>query len=188
MTGSRAGLDGCGKSRPNRDSIPGSSTTYHVAIPTELSRPTGVEVQLNVLLTSPLDEGKWSTSCPGSVTPGGRYRYAMKRNWACPRGSLDDLEYEKCIYLESAYRVKHHALHKGQKTYRLDLHTFPRCYKDVTSKLLAHPQQVTVSTSHCFTLTHAICVSCNSSSLVNTFLTFYAHCRIQNSLPPIPVP
>jgi hypothetical protein len=37
--GPRAGLDGCGKSRPNRDSIPGPSVPERVAIPTELSRP-----------------------------------------------------------------------------------------------------------------------------------------------------
>ena len=35
--GSRAGLDGCGKFRPYRDSIPGLSSPYLVAIPTELS-------------------------------------------------------------------------------------------------------------------------------------------------------
>jgi hypothetical protein len=34
--GSMAGLDRC----PNRDSIPGPSSPYRVAIPTELSRPT----------------------------------------------------------------------------------------------------------------------------------------------------
>ena len=34
--GSRAGLDGCGKSRIRRDSIPGPSTQQRVAIPTEL--------------------------------------------------------------------------------------------------------------------------------------------------------
>ena len=34
--GPRAGLDGCGKSRPHRDSIPGPS----VATPTTLSRPS----------------------------------------------------------------------------------------------------------------------------------------------------
>ena len=35
----RAGLDRCGKSRPHRDSIPGSSIPLRVAIPTELSWP-----------------------------------------------------------------------------------------------------------------------------------------------------
>ena len=37
--GRRAGLDRCGKSRPHWDSIPGPSSPYPVAIPTELSRP-----------------------------------------------------------------------------------------------------------------------------------------------------
>jgi hypothetical protein len=35
--GPRAGLDGCGKSRSLWDSIPGPSSLYRVAIPTELS-------------------------------------------------------------------------------------------------------------------------------------------------------
>jgi hypothetical protein len=34
-----ARLDGCGKFRPNRDSIPGPSSQYRVAIPTELFWP-----------------------------------------------------------------------------------------------------------------------------------------------------
>jgi len=40
--GPRDGLDGCGKSRPHRDSIPEPSRSVRsvVAIPTELSRPT----------------------------------------------------------------------------------------------------------------------------------------------------
>ena len=38
--GLRAGLDGCGKSRPHRDSIPGPSSPQPVAIPTEPFRPT----------------------------------------------------------------------------------------------------------------------------------------------------
>jgi hypothetical protein len=38
--GSRAGLDGCEKSRPHRDSIPGPSSAWRVAMPTEPSRPT----------------------------------------------------------------------------------------------------------------------------------------------------
>ena len=37
--GPRAGLDGCGKSRRHQDSIPGPSSPYRLAIPTELSRP-----------------------------------------------------------------------------------------------------------------------------------------------------
>jgi hypothetical protein len=38
--GPRAGMDRCGKRRPHRDSIPGPSSPYRVAMPTELSRPT----------------------------------------------------------------------------------------------------------------------------------------------------
>jgi len=38
--GPRAGLDGCGKSRPDRDSMPGQSSRWQVAIPTELSPTT----------------------------------------------------------------------------------------------------------------------------------------------------
>ena len=38
--GPRSGLDGCGKSRPHRDSIPGSSSPQRVAIPSTPSRPT----------------------------------------------------------------------------------------------------------------------------------------------------
>jgi hypothetical protein len=37
---SRAGLNGCGKSHPHRDSIPGPSRPRRVAIPIELRRPT----------------------------------------------------------------------------------------------------------------------------------------------------
>jgi hypothetical protein len=35
--GLKAGLDGCGKSHPNRDSIPGPSSPHRVAIPTTIS-------------------------------------------------------------------------------------------------------------------------------------------------------
>ena len=37
--GPRACLDGCGKSCPQRDSIPEGSRPYRVAIPSELFRP-----------------------------------------------------------------------------------------------------------------------------------------------------
>jgi hypothetical protein len=40
--GPRTGLDGCGKSLPHRDSIPGPPRPQRVAVPTELSRPTHV--------------------------------------------------------------------------------------------------------------------------------------------------
>ena len=42
LVGPSAGLDGGGKSRPHRDSIPGMSSPQRVAIPTELSRPTNI--------------------------------------------------------------------------------------------------------------------------------------------------
>jgi hypothetical protein len=38
--GLRAGLDGCGKSHLHRDLIPGPSSPYRVAMPTELPWPT----------------------------------------------------------------------------------------------------------------------------------------------------
>ena len=38
--GPRAGLDGCGKSCPHRDLIPGPISPQRIAIPTVLSRPT----------------------------------------------------------------------------------------------------------------------------------------------------
>ena len=38
--GPRASLEGCGKLRPHRDSIPGPSSTQRDAIPTALTRPT----------------------------------------------------------------------------------------------------------------------------------------------------
>jgi hypothetical protein len=44
--GPRAGLDRCGKSRPHRDSIPGPSRPQPVAIPTELSGPRHLNVQI----------------------------------------------------------------------------------------------------------------------------------------------
>ena len=44
--GPRTGLDGCGKSRPHRDSIPGSSSPQRFAIPTELPRPIYMHVSL----------------------------------------------------------------------------------------------------------------------------------------------
>jgi hypothetical protein len=45
--GPRAGLDVCEKSRPHRDSIPGPSSPYSVAIPTELPGFFHIEFQLH---------------------------------------------------------------------------------------------------------------------------------------------
>jgi hypothetical protein len=38
--GPRAGLDGCGKSHSHRDSISGPSSSWRIAIPITLSRPS----------------------------------------------------------------------------------------------------------------------------------------------------
>jgi hypothetical protein len=41
--GPKAVLEGCGKSRPHRDSISGQPIPYRVAVPTELSRAHIIE-------------------------------------------------------------------------------------------------------------------------------------------------
>jgi hypothetical protein len=47
--GPRAGLDLCGGSRPNRDSIPGHSSPWRVTITTELSRTTYItNIYINI--------------------------------------------------------------------------------------------------------------------------------------------
>ena len=56
LGGPRAGLDGCWKSRPHRDSIPGPSSPQRVAIPTTLSRPT-------LLWGSPKNDVKCGNHC-----------------------------------------------------------------------------------------------------------------------------
>jgi hypothetical protein len=48
--GPRAGLDGCGKSRFHRDSIPGPSSPLRVAIPAELSRPYNILYYIILLI------------------------------------------------------------------------------------------------------------------------------------------
>jgi hypothetical protein len=57
--GPRAGLDGCGKVRPHRDSIPGPSSPYRVAIPTELSRSTVFDMKsaIDSVFSEPLNGG-----------------------------------------------------------------------------------------------------------------------------------
>jgi hypothetical protein len=58
--GSTAGLDGCGKTRPQRDLFPGPSSPQRVAIPTELSCPPGCQHGwLRKLLTS--HKNGWKT-------------------------------------------------------------------------------------------------------------------------------
>jgi hypothetical protein len=45
-----AGLDGCRKSRPHRDSITGPSSPYRVAVPTELEDvPVYLEITVPVV-------------------------------------------------------------------------------------------------------------------------------------------
>jgi len=53
--GPRAGLDGCGKSRPDRDSVPGPFSPKPVTITTELSR------SINVAILTTIKKGKKST-------------------------------------------------------------------------------------------------------------------------------
>ena len=48
--GPRSGVDGCGKSRPHRDSISGPSGPQRVAIPTELSRTTQQKSRIYILI------------------------------------------------------------------------------------------------------------------------------------------
>ena len=48
--GPRAGLDGCGKSRLHRDSIPGPSSPQQVAIPTHLSRPPYKSIRVSYII------------------------------------------------------------------------------------------------------------------------------------------
>jgi hypothetical protein len=56
----RAGVDGCGKSRPHQDSILGPSSPLRVAIPTELFRPTGHQQQWIIRHTTlTLHVSKW---------------------------------------------------------------------------------------------------------------------------------
>ena len=45
--GAMAGLDGCGKSRPHWDSIPGLSSQKQVAIPSTLSQPRQSSIPVN---------------------------------------------------------------------------------------------------------------------------------------------
>jgi hypothetical protein len=66
--GPRAGLDGCGKPRPRRNSIPGPSGPWQVAIPTELSRPQHCKVEKKVkgdsfVLSSPRERQNVLLTC-----------------------------------------------------------------------------------------------------------------------------
>jgi hypothetical protein len=53
----------------------------------------GVDVQIQIFLTSALDEGEWSTSRPGRFTPGERAPGThWIGGWVDLRAGLDDLE------------------------------------------------------------------------------------------------
>jgi hypothetical protein len=67
--GRRAGLDMCGKSRPHRDSIPGPSSPYPVAIPTELPSPQKLEKEPANILTTPARSPYTMTPCIGAQRP-----------------------------------------------------------------------------------------------------------------------
>ena len=46
--GFRVGLDGCGKTRPHRHSIPGPSSPYRIDIQTELPRPSTTYILVEI--------------------------------------------------------------------------------------------------------------------------------------------
>jgi rRNA maturation protein Nop10 len=55
----KAGLDGCEKSRPHRNSTSGPSSKYRVALPTELSQPMMRLMPYgNLRVKGPADDGK----------------------------------------------------------------------------------------------------------------------------------
>ena len=55
----RASRDGCGKSRPHRDSIPGTSSPERVATTTELTRPYERRIKLEMRA----EDGLWAVRC-----------------------------------------------------------------------------------------------------------------------------
>ena len=62
----RDGLDGCGKSRPHWDSIPGPSSPQRVAIPTELSLPHEI---IKIWLNSGVLFRKYCSNFPTQGNP-----------------------------------------------------------------------------------------------------------------------
>jgi hypothetical protein len=69
----RAGLDGCGKIRRHRNSIPVPPSLYPAAIPTVPSRPTGQYRQVSCLAIL-------------------NHKYLMRESWAHPRYGIDVLD------------------------------------------------------------------------------------------------
>jgi hypothetical protein len=60
LCGPRAGQDGCGRTRPHRDSIPGPSSQWQVAIPTALSQPTELQYYSEILILANKIERRYS--------------------------------------------------------------------------------------------------------------------------------
>jgi hypothetical protein len=82
--GPRAGLDRCGESRPHRDSIPGSSSPWAVAISTELSRlKEDIMCWYLYFIFCPRSPKRWTASCADPF-------YGISRKW--------DNKYEHCKF------------------------------------------------------------------------------------------
>jgi hypothetical protein len=78
LGGPQVGLDRWGKSRPHRDLIPGPSGPWRVAIPTELSRPTGYYIYcIKIYFLSPhacsMPPAPSPSSSDRSITYGEQY-------------------------------------------------------------------------------------------------------------------
>ena len=93
----RAGLDGYGKPRPHRDSIPGPSSPQRAAIPSEISRPT--EQSYSSTQSQPLLSKKVSVQHHAQVVPPpGRYPDTHGiGSWAGPTADLTFWRIEKTL-------------------------------------------------------------------------------------------
>jgi hypothetical protein len=61
----------------------------------------GVDVYINVFLTSALVGGEWSSSRPGRFTPGERAPCIHSiESWVGPRAGLEDVKKEKFLILQ----------------------------------------------------------------------------------------
>ena len=73
LVGPRTSLDGCGKSRLHRYSVPGPSSLQRVAIPTDRSQPTVVVVSsienlaITALSGNDIPTGGWANSLGATV-------------------------------------------------------------------------------------------------------------------------
>ena len=100
--GPKAGLDGCGKSRPRRDSIPGSHAHTHTHTHTYITqccfpRHEGIPlVQMN-------SYSFLSLAGPGRFTPGKQRWYSLKMRLGKPITGLDVLVERKmpCLCRDS---------------------------------------------------------------------------------------